>query len=194
MTNTSADDHHGGALAIRNATTADAEALSAFAAHVFHETFAPDNDPMDMHAYLSDAFTSEKQAAEIADESCVCLLAEVGGTLAGYALLRIDAPDLSAPDAPSVELPVELQRFYVDHAWHGRGMATQLMAACVDTARARGGATMWLGVWERNARAIRFYTKHGFTDIGTQEFRLGSDLQTDRVMSRSVVEADGASA
>jgi diamine N-acetyltransferase len=190
MTNTTAADRPEGALTIRNATAADAEALSGFAAHVFHETFAPDNDPMDMHAYLSDAFTPEKQAAEIADGSCVCLIAEIGEALAGYALLRLDAPDQSS----SSERAVELQRFYVDHAWHGRGMATQLMAACVDTARARGGATMWLGVWERNARAIRFYTKHGFTDIGMQEFRLGSDLQTDRVMSRSVVDTNAASA
>ena len=68
-----------------------------------------------------------------------------------------------------------------------RLVAPALMTACIDTARARGGATMWLGVWERNARAIRFYQKHGFTDIGAQEFRLGADLQTDRVMSRSVV-------
>jgi ribosomal protein S18 acetylase RimI-like enzyme len=190
MTNTAVDDRPEGALAIRNATAADANALSAFAAKVFHDTFAPDNDPMDMHAYLSDAFTPEKQAAEIADGSCVCLIAEVGETLAGYALLRIVAPDESVPG----DQAVELQRFYVDHAWHGRGMATPLMAACVDTAHARGGATMWLGVWERNARAIRFYTKQGFTDIGTQEFRLGTELQTDRVMSRSIREADVASA
>ena len=65
MTNTTAADRPEGALTIRNATAADAEALSGFAAHVFHETFAPDNDPMDMHAYLSDAFRPEKQAAEI---------------------------------------------------------------------------------------------------------------------------------
>jgi ribosomal protein S18 acetylase RimI-like enzyme len=194
MSNTTSADRPEGALSIRNATAADAVALSEFAAHVFHETFAPDNDPLDMHAYLSDAFSPEKQAAEIADGSCVCLIAEVGEALAGYALLRIEAPDESAPDDPSTALPVELQRFYVDRAWHGRGIATQLMAACIDTARVRGGATIWLGVWERNARAIRFYEKHGFTDIGMQEFRLGSDLQTDRVMSRSVREADGASA
>ena len=81
---------------------------------------------------------------------------------------------------------MEIQRFYVDHAWHGQGVARQLMAACVATARARGGATVWLGVWERNARAIRFYTKHGFTDVGTHDFLLGSDRQTDRVMSRPV--------
>ena len=97
MMNMTAVDGPAGDLAIRRATAADAEALSAFAATVFRETFAPDNDPMDMQAYLSDAFTPEKQAAEIADGSCVCFIAEVGERLAGYALLRIEAPDQRDP-------------------------------------------------------------------------------------------------
>jgi GNAT superfamily N-acetyltransferase len=187
MMNVTVDDGPEGALAIRRAMAADAGALSAFAATVFRETFAPDNDPMDMQSYLTDAFTPEKQAAEIADGSCVCLIAEVGETLVGYALLRVEARDQRDPsEAHPVARRVELQRFYVEHAWHGRGIAPRLMAACVDAARTAGGATIWLGVWERNARAIRFYVNQGFTNVGSQEFQLGADLQTDRVMSRSV--------
>jgi len=182
MTNTATDDRLAGDFAIRLATAADASALSEFAAHVFHETFAPDNDPADMQVYLRDAFTPDKQAAEIADPLCVCLIADVGGGMAGYALLRADANSPRFAADPTVEL----QRFYVDHAWHGLGIASRLMAACVEAARVSGGDTMWLGVWERNARAIRFYAKHGFIDTGTQEFLLGTDLQTDRVMVRSV--------
>ncbi len=189
MTHHAAHDHPLGMFAIRFATAADAEALSEFAAHVFAETFGPDNDPLDMQAYLSAAFTPAKQAAEIAAPTCVCLIADVDGAMVGYALLRLGA---AAPTVPpsSTEHPVELQRFYVAHAWHGRGVASRLMAACVETARARGGATIWLGVWERNPRAIRFYEKHGFTDVGSQEFLLGADLQTDRVMMRPVRDRD----
>ena len=190
MTNTIAGDRPAGDLAIRRATAADAGAVSEFAARVFYETFAPDNDPMDMHAYLLEAFTPEKQAEEIADPLRVCLIAEVGGAMVGYALLRIDAPD---PETPG-DQPVELQRFYVDHVWHGRGVASPFLAACARTARTRGGTSIWLGVWERNARAIRFYAKHGFTDVGSKAFRLGYDLQTDRVMARSVVARTDGSA
>ena len=190
MTNTVADDRPEGALAIRRATTADAGALSEFAAHVFFETFAPDNDPIDMHAYLRDAFTPERQAEEIADPRRICLIAEVGGAMVGYALLRLDARDVETPG----EQTVELQRFYVDHAWHGRGVASPFLAACARAARASGGTAIRLGVWERNARAIRFYAKHGFTDIGSQDFRLGYDLQVDRIMSRSLVVRNDGSA
>lgn len=183
MTNFTTDERSLPDLTIEPATAADAGALSAFAARVFQETFAPDNDPNDMQIFLRLAFTPEKQAAELADPSVVYLIATVGGTMAAYALVRIDSTNPSVRGAR----PVEIQRFYVDHAWHGCGIASQLMAACVQQAQVRGGETLWLGVWERNARAIRFYEKHGFTEVGSHAFLLGTDLQTDRVMMRSVV-------
>lgn len=188
MTNTAAETRPADDLTIRPATDADAHALSEFAARVFHDTFAPDNAPTDMQAYLSNAFTPDKQTAELADPACVCLIGEIGGVMAAYAHFRIEPAKGSAPRAMSVEL----QRFYVDHAWHGQGIAPRLMAACLETARAHGSASIWLGVWERNARAIRFYEKHGFTDVGSQTFQLGSDLQTDRVMSRPLAAPEHA--
>jgi ribosomal protein S18 acetylase RimI-like enzyme len=79
---------------------------------------------------------------------------------------------------------VELRRFYVDRSYQGRGVAQVLMRAAEDAARQLGGRTFWLGVWERNLRAIAFYAKCGFVDTGTQVFVLGSDVQTDRVMAK----------
>jgi ribosomal protein S18 acetylase RimI-like enzyme len=82
--------------------------------------------------------------------------------------------------------PLELWRFYVDQVHHGRGVAQQLMAAVIDAARARGAGTLWLGVWEHNAKAQAFYRKFDFVVVGAHTFVLGSDVQTDRVMARSV--------
>jgi GNAT superfamily N-acetyltransferase len=79
---------------------------------------------------------------------------------------------------------VELERFYVDQRWHGRGIAAQLMDAVLRVARGLDGDALWLGVWERNAKAIRFYEKQGFECVGAQTFRLGSDVQHDDVMRR----------
>ena len=56
------------------------------------------------------------------------------------------------------------------------------MKGVLDTASSLGATRVWLGVWEKNARAIAFYAKCGFRDVGSQPFLLGSDLQTDRVM------------
>ena len=78
--------------------------------------------------------------------------------------------------------PVELQRFYLDRSAHGTGVARELMSAVHEAAKELGGRHLWLGVWERNARAIAFYSKMGFAKVGNHSFYVGSDRQTDDVM------------
>ena len=172
-------------VTIRPATREDAPALSRLAAATFRETFEAENTPEDMARYLADTFTPEQQAAEIADAASVMLLAEHdGGTdgreLVGYAHL-LSGP---VPDAVRGPAPIELKRLYVARAWHGRGVAQALMNAAIDAARGCHAETLWLGVWERNARAVAFYTKYGFGRVGEHDFVLGSDRQTDWLLAR----------
>jgi GNAT superfamily N-acetyltransferase len=167
---------------IRVATTADARAVSEFGRRVFYEAFAAQNTAEDMAAYLAASFGEDRQAAEIADRDAVTLLAEADATILAYAQLRRSSP----PACVSGSDPVELVRFYVDRDWQGRGVAQALMQA-TDAAASTLGRTIWLGVWEHNLRAIAFYVKCGFVDIGSHEFRLGQDRQTDRIMSRAVI-------
>jgi GNAT superfamily N-acetyltransferase len=163
---------------IRPGTIQDAAALAAFAARTFAETFAADNAAADMQAHLSRTYGVEQQTAELTDSATVTLLAEADGRLIGYAQVR------RAPAPPCVQPPdaIEVHRFYVDTPAHGTGAAQRLMAAVCDAARTAGASHLWLGVWEHNARAIRFYAKCGFVDVGSHEFVLGTDRQTDRVM------------
>jgi ribosomal protein S18 acetylase RimI-like enzyme len=74
----------------------------------------------------------------------------------------------------------------VARVWHGRGVAQALMDAVLDGARARGGRTLWLGVWERNPRAVAFYQRYGFHRVGEHTFRLGDDEQTDWLLARAL--------
>ena len=81
---------------------------------------------------------------------------------------------------------LELKRLYVTRAFHGRRVAQALMEAALELARTRGAKTMWLGVWERNPRAVAFYAKYGFARVGEHTFMLGGDAQTDWLLARSV--------
>jgi diamine N-acetyltransferase len=101
---------------------------------------------------------------------------------AGYAKLRAGTTDPSVTGSDSVEL----QRLYVDRFAIGRGVGAALMGATLDAARSAGHRTLWLGVWERNLRAISFYERWQFETVGDHEFRLGSDNQTDLIMARRV--------
>lgn len=173
---------------IRVATTLDAPAWSDFAQRVFHHTFGPSNDPYDLATYMREAFTHEQQQCELEDPLRTCLLAECDGVLAGYVLLRQGAYGSSDEhtDQRLVQAarPVEIQRFYVDHTFHGRGIAQQLMTDALARAVSLSGDVVWLGVWEHNPRAIRFYEKYGFAKAGAHRFRLGRDVQRDYVMMK----------
>ncbi len=167
---------------VRRATPADNVLLAEIGARTFSDTFADDNTPENMAAYLAASFSPEKQAEELADPTACFLIAELDGAAVGYAELRAGEPDrcITGPR------PIELVRIYSVKDRIGHGIGAALMQACIEQAHAQGCQTLWLGVWERKARAIAFYRQWGFAQAGTHVFRLGDDPQTDLVMQRSI--------
>lgn len=171
---------------IRAATRSDAVALAKIAERTFRDTFAADNRAEDMELHCRASYGESAQAAEIEDPEIVTLLCEEGDELIGFTQLRWRHGTSSV----AANAPGEIQRLYVDRAWHGRGVAQQLMAAALDTLTERGCDVVWLGVWERNPKAIAFYTKLGFVAVGEHVFAVGRDPQRDVIMARPLVRAD----
>jgi len=169
-------------VVIRPAVGGDAPWLAELAERTFRETYAAHNTAEDMARYVAAHFGPVRQAGELRDPARITLVAEADARPAGYAQLVRGSP----PPAVTGPAPLEVARFYVDQPWHGRGLAQGLMAAAVEAARAAGARTLWLGVWERNARAMAFYRKSGFDEVGTQTFVLGADHQRDLVLARSL--------
>lgn len=167
---------------LRKARHDDAKALAELAERTFRDTFAADNTPKDMDRHCRDRYGEAIQAAEIADPRRLTLLCVDGARQAGFAQLHWG----DAPACVKAAAPGEIQRLYVVADWHGRGVARQLMDACIAAMEARGSDVAWLGVWERNPRAIAFYRKCGFVEVGEHVFALGNDLQRDLVMARPV--------
>ena len=166
--------------AIRPAHAGDAAALAALAERTFRATFGPDNTVANLDLHCARTYGEAIQAAEIADPRRVTVVVDVDGALVGYAQLRWGR----APACVVAARPAEIQRVYVDAPWHGRGVAQALMEAMLAHARAGGADRVWLGVWERNARARAFYTKSGFVEAGDHAFVLGDEAQRDLVMVR----------
>ena len=167
---------------MRIATGDDAALLAELGARTFKDAFGKYNTEENINAYLSKAFGAKLQAAELAKRGSVFLIAEFAGKSVGYARLN----ESQAPSGVKGHRPIELVRIYALPEMIGHGIGSQLMQACLQAAQKRGCDTIWLGVWERNARAIAFYRKWRFTKAGTQTFQLGDDPQTDWVMQRSV--------
>ncbi len=165
---------------IRVATLSDARLLSELGRRTFSDTFAADNRESDMAAYLDGAFGVDQQTREVADPSSMFLVAEVECAPVGYSRLRFG----SSPASVCGLNPVEIARFYSAAPWIGRGVGSALMTACLREAEARACDVVWLDVWDRNARAIAFYSKWGFEVVGEADFILGDDVQHDLLMAR----------
>lgn len=172
------------AVHISYATASDAALLADLGAQAFREAFAdnPLNAPSDMAAYMATAFAPEVQARELADPNAIFLLAETGGEVVGYAKLLAD----SREEGITAARPIELVRLYALQKWVGRGIGAALMQRCLAEARDRDHDVMWLGVWEYNYRAQKFYEKFDFVRCGEHIFQLGQDAQTDWLMQRDL--------
>ena len=179
-----ASPHAHEAVAIRHASVADAAALGELAARTFYDAFADQNTPEDMAAHIAHTYAAERLEVEIEDPATTYLLAFVSPDRppVGYAKLLAGSTGDAVPGAAQIELC----RLYVAQGLQRIGVGSGLMRACLDEASGRQCDTIWLGVWEYNQKAIAFYRRWGFEQVGTQVFRLGSDDQTDLVMAKQI--------
>lgn len=171
-------------ITIRQATIADAKALTDLAYTTFWDAFAhhPKNAPDDLNHYMRQAFNLDQTTKELDEEKSVFLIAEIDGEPAGYAKLITDTIE----DGITAERPIELNRLYSHQQFLGKGIGQALMDASFERAKADGRDVIWLGVWEFNPRAQRFYEKNGFRVVGSHVFQLGEDPQTDLLMQRDI--------
>jgi ribosomal protein S18 acetylase RimI-like enzyme len=165
-------------IVIRPASLSDAESLAALAEQTFREAFAADNSAENIDLHCAQYFSPRIQGEEISEPRLVTLLAECDGELTGFAQLRLE----QSMTCIEGERPAELRRIYVANKWHGRGVARELMRAVYAAAADAGSDCLWLGVWEKNPRAIAFYRKCGFSVVGDHVFMLGQDRQRDLIM------------
>ncbi|RXZ72477.1 GNAT family N-acetyltransferase [Agromyces albus] len=170
-------------ISIRAAGRADAAALAELAAETFPLACPPRTTAEAIAAFIAEHFTVARFEAHLADERRSILVAEGDGRLVGYSMLISGEPgDADAAAALTRRPVVELSKFYTRALAHGTGVAAPLMSATLGAAAATGASAVWLGVNEENARAIRFYEKHGFAKVGRKHFTVGGRVEDDWVL------------
>ena len=167
---------------IRNASIDDACLLAELGAETFREAYAQNNEPDTLSKFIESTFDTGKQARELSDNNTLWFIAEAQGKAIGYAMLRKGKWPTSVTGVDAIELG----RIYVLASWHGRGVGPALLQACLDEATRQGKDVVWLGVWEHNPRAIAFYEKWGFVQVGAHSFQFGTETQQDLLMQRAV--------
>jgi ribosomal protein S18 acetylase RimI-like enzyme len=169
-------------IEINKVSMSNAATLLQLSRETFFDAFLRLNNPADMEAYASTAFTFDRFERELNNPYSDFYFALVGGSIAGYIKLNYNSAqtDLQDPNA------LEIERIYVLNKFQGRQIGKQLIDLAIQTAINKKLKYVWLGVSEHNTKAINFYNSKGFVQFGSHPFMLGSDEQTDILMRRPI--------
>lgn len=172
-------------LTISPAAPSQVAELADVAARTFPLACPPSVAPRDVAAFITENLSPARFAHYLADADRAVLVAVEENRIIGYAMMIRGVPDDPRVAAAVTAHPaVELSKMYVVPESHGGDAAASLMTAALQHAATSGAASVWLGVNQHNARAQRFYAKHGFAIAGTKTFRLGDHIEQDYVLVR----------
>jgi diamine N-acetyltransferase len=164
-------------ITTRRVTLADVAALAVISKQTFYDTFTGTCTEVDMQIFLEDYFNERQVKKELSNPNDFYFFAEIDGKPAGYIRFMEDYSNFAVMKKWKA---LELKRIYVVTEYQGKGVAQKLMDLVIDFAAKEKYEVIWLGVWEHNVRAQKFYEKYGFVNSShTHDFPIGSTPQTD---------------
>jgi ribosomal protein S18 acetylase RimI-like enzyme len=171
-------------IQIRRVTLNDIQTLQKISRDTFSETFSENNDVENMNKYLEEGFATDKLSQEVSNPASQFYFAILDDQVIGYLKLNTG----NAQTEGEAEQALEIERIYVLSAYHGKKVGQLLYAKAMQLADELKSNYVWLGVWEENTRAIRFYEKNGFVAFDKHIFKLGEDEQTDIMMKKTLAK------
>lgn len=168
-------------ILIRNAILNDIHSLSELCSSTFYDTYHLQNTPENMDKYIQDHFGVDQLQQLLSDPAIIIFVVELKEKLIGYIQLDIINSELIP-----AKMGIEISRFYVDKNFQKLKLGKKLMNKALDYAFLRKYNYVWLGVWQKNIRAIEFYQRAGFEIKGMKTFILGDDAQEDFIMIRKL--------
>ena len=156
----------------------DAEQLQHIAKQTFFDTFSSQNTEENMEKYMTEGFTIEKLTSEIQNDDSEFYFALEEDNVIGYLKVNTGKAQTELQDNHSLEI----ERIYVSKDFHGKKVGQILYDKALEIAKEKNLQYVWLGVWEKNLRAIHFYRKNGFVEFDKHIFKFGDEEQTDIMM------------
>ena len=169
-------------LYLRECVKSDLETLVMMSKNTFSKAFEKDNDPEDFQLYIQQAFHPDKLATELANKNSLFYFVFDDDEIVGYFKLNMDTAQTDVHDPNAMEI----ERIYVLGDHQGKKIGAWMIQQITAMAKTFGKDYIWLGVWEHNPNAIRFYQKHGFVKFGEHPYYIGSDKQTDWLLRLNV--------
>ncbi len=161
----------------------DLKQLNTIGRQTYFETFSWGNTPENMQLYLNQAFNEEQLTSELTDVNSEFYFARLNHLICGYLKISFG----SSQNAFREENGMELVRIYVNKECQGKGVGNRMLGKAIKIARDREMSYIWLGVWEKNEKALSFYKNNGFKVVGKHSFIMGDDEQQDYLMKREIM-------
>lgn len=165
---------------IRRCDLNDLVELQKISIETFRDTFTTKNDPTDLETYLREAYALDKLESELTNPDSRFFFIYQGYQLTGYLKLNTN----KAQTEISEKNGVEIERIDIRKAFKRRGLGRQLLDFAFNLAVREKREHIWLGVWEENQNALQFYQSFGFKQVGSHDFYVGTDKQTDLIMRK----------
>lgn len=162
-------------LHLRLCTINDLGVLANMGKRTFIDAFEKDNKPEDFKEYLDSAFGEERLLKELQDINSAYYFIYMESNLVGYIKLNENQSQSDIKDSNAMEL----ERIYVLSDYQGQGIGEWILGQVISMAKAKNRSYVWLGVWEHNPKAIKFYQRLGFYKFGSHPYFIGNDEQTD---------------
>ncbi len=170
-------------IIIRKATISDLEIIQEISKLTFIETFAEVNTPENMQNYIQENFNSEHITHEINNPESVFYLAILDNETIAYLKINFGNAQTEIHSSNSMEI----HRIYVLKKFHGKKIGQLLLNEAIKIGQQSGVDSIWLGVWEKNYKALQFYINNDFVEFDKHSFTLGNDVQTDLLMELRII-------
>jgi len=171
---------------LKKCTLEDLCKLQEISYETFYETFKDQNSPENMNAYLKRAFNLKQLEKELSNIFSQFFFVYLNNEVAGY--LKINTNDAQSEEMGDESL--EIERIYIKSKFQKHGLGKYLINKAIEIALKENKKKIWLGVWEKNEKAIAFYKKMGFFQTGAHSFYMGDEEQTDFIMTKSLCKVD----
>ena len=146
----------------------------------FIEAFSNQNSEENMQKYLEENLSIQQLTNELLNSESSFYFARINEKIIGYLKINFGKAQTDFKEDDSIEI----ERVYVSEEFQGKNVGQNLLNKAIEICSEKSAQSLWLGVWEKNYKAIRFYQKNGFVEFGNHPFILGDDIQTDILMKR----------
>jgi ribosomal protein S18 acetylase RimI-like enzyme len=171
-------------LSYKICTIEELQILVKISTKTFVSAFENQNNPEDFKTYMDTAFSKEQLKKELLNENASFYLVYNDKDLIGY--FKLNKKDAQTESFGNTS--IEIERIYVLNKFQGLQIGKKMLIHIIEMAKQENISFIWLGVWEKNVAAIRFYERHGFVKIGTHPYYIGNDKQTDWLMRLDLVQ------